>query len=116
MSQPTHQSSLERSSQPAGQLKTSIDVAQWRQDVDAFAKATRLMLDSIHAELSNGLTTGEAQIEIVTNPLTISQSPNLSDLVQRDHLTPGHSPNSLENECDQLLANLKEQLSRQLAQ
>lgn len=96
-----------------------MDIAQWRQDLDAFTAATRQMLDSIHDELSNGLASGQAQINVVTDSQRPNQSPELPpSLPSKDEHahTTEHSLTSddVADAGDQLIAKLKEQLAQQL--
>ena len=118
MSQPANNSNLNQSSHRSGKNESSVDVTQWRHDVNSFAVAIRQMLDSIHAELSNGLTSGKARVEVMPNQDRISAPSNVPDSIVPEHstTTPTHSSQNVESECDQLLAKLKEQLSQQLTQ
>lgn len=97
----------------------STDVAQWRQDVQAFTVATRQMLDSVHQELSSGLASGQAQVDIVhQNTTTLMQAEQRSTLPSQDTLTSSVSPSqdNATHETDQLLAKLKAQLAEQMNQ
>jgi hypothetical protein len=113
-------SKVDRSSKTAVEHASSIDVDQWRQDVDAFAMATRQMLNSIHEELSNGLSKGHAQVSVVTGVQTNSGSspspPPRPISVNRDRESFATRSEQTADECDQLLAKLKKQLSDQLSQ
>ena len=97
----------------------STDVAQWRQDVRAFTVATRQMLDSVQQELSSGLASGQAQVNIVhQNTTTLMQAEQRSTLPSQDTLTSSVSPSqdNATHETDQLLAKLKAQLAEQMNQ
>ena len=112
-------SKLGRSGQSSDPFTVSTNVDQWRQDVQAFTDATRQMLESIHEELSNGLATGQAQVNIV------HQQPTANGLTERqslptsqDYLASEHSATikDVALESDQLLERLKARLAEQLNQ
>ena len=77
------------------------------------------MLESIHHELSNTLTSGRAEVELHTedkNPrYQTGLTPSLTERAKRPIETT-RSSKAVHDECDQLLAKLKQQLSNQLKQ
>lgn len=115
--------SLRRPDQSTEPFTLSIDVAQWRHDVDAFTTATRQMLDSIHQELSSGLAQGHAQVVLVPQkqaPDTSSTQPTTRPLIDKEVATIRASNETAADEVaiesEQILARLKAQLAEQLNQ
>lgn len=119
MSQTSYKQNHNRSGHSTDESAPSIDVGQWRQDVNAFAAATRRMLDSIHEELSNGLATGQAQVDVVPHGQQLIKEPEESQPQPTQKICSNESvtiSDDVADECDQLLAKLKAQLSEQLNQ
>ncbi len=119
MSLTSYQQNHSRSGPTSEEYATSVDVEQWRQDVDTFAATTRQMLDSIHEELSNGLASGQAQVDIVSHAGQPACKSDVGRSQTSDQIGPAESTiqsDDVADECDQLLAKLKAQLSEQLNQ
>ena len=110
------------------EFAVSIDVDQWRNDIRAFSETTRKMLESVDAELSSGLATGEAQVRVQSNathhwatatnqpPTAPSQSSSIGPPTQQERSLAAARASAVEDDCDRLLANLRKQLDSQLNQ
>ena len=87
--------------------------------MQAFTAATRQMLDSVHQELSNGLASGETQVNIVPQndaPLSRAEQPSTFPSQNEPTLSAQSSVDNPALEADQLLAKLKAQLAEQMNQ
>ncbi len=91
--------------------------------MDAFSAATRQMLESIHQELSIGLSQGQAKANLVTkkptepsSPKQPTSGPTITQQVAESRLCTKIVADEVAIESEQILARLKAQLAEQLNQ